>query len=241
MRTQARRHAVRHHFEDAAHRVAGAIGVVDHLFHAPLGFGVHAAQQDLVPVRSARPFRPIGAAVPASLRRHAITWLNTVNAEFAQKCFGQGAHRHARRRFAGAGALQNVARIGEIVLDGPRQIGMAGTGTGDRLVLFRLGVGASTGSSRSSFSSLCFRSEWRWANRWFSNAGRRRQYGAIGFDLHAAAAAEALLAAPQLAIKISTESECQRAGPSASPPGTLHAIHRLFQIGAWDMRGTVLW
>ena len=32
------RHAVRHHFENAADGVAGAIGVIDHGLHALLGF-----------------------------------------------------------------------------------------------------------------------------------------------------------------------------------------------------------
>src|ERR1700761_9123039 len=43
MRTQPRRHSMRHHFENATYRVSSAVGVIHNLLHAPLGLRVHTA------------------------------------------------------------------------------------------------------------------------------------------------------------------------------------------------------
>ena len=58
-----------------------------------------------------------------------------IDAELDQQGFGDRAEGHARGGFAGAGALQDVAGIGEIVLDGAGQIGVSGAGAGDGLAL----------------------------------------------------------------------------------------------------------
>ena len=107
----------------------------------------------------------------------------------------------ARRGFAGAGALQNVAGVVEIVLDGAGEVGMAGTRAGDRLLLIlsafgifhrkRLGpvlpvpVANEDGDGRADGVRM-------------AHAGD--DLGAVGLDLHAPAAAVALLAAPELAV-----------------------------------------
>jgi len=44
VRSQSRRHATRHHFENAADGVAGFIRLIDHRLHALLGLAVDAAQ-----------------------------------------------------------------------------------------------------------------------------------------------------------------------------------------------------
>jgi hypothetical protein len=98
------------------------------------GGRIHAAQQHLVAPAQFHQFvprRPRAPAAPAH-RDHVAQHLD---AEFAQQRLGHGAHRHPRRRFAGAGALQNVARVVEIVLDGARQIGVARPRTRHRLAL----------------------------------------------------------------------------------------------------------
>ena len=77
VRAQADRHAARHHFEDAAHRVAGAVGLVHHFFHARFRRRIHAAEQHLVARGSARPVRPRRPARSSRTGPTAITWLST--------------------------------------------------------------------------------------------------------------------------------------------------------------------
>ena len=110
VRSQAGGHAVRDHFEDAAHGVAGAIGLVHHFLHALFGFGIHAAQQDFGFARSA------ATSSHAALRSRrtpptAITWLAMSMPNWISSALATRADGHARGGFAGAGALQNVAGI----------------------------------------------------------------------------------------------------------------------------------
>ena len=98
------------------------------------GFGIDAAQQNFVALAERDQFFPRGRALQLASPT-AITWLSTSMPNSPQKRLGQRADRHARRRFARAGALQDVARVVKIVLDGAGQIGVAGTRTGDRFAL----------------------------------------------------------------------------------------------------------
>ena len=47
-----------------------------------------------------------------------------------QQGLGQGAEGHAGSGFAGAGALQDVTRVVEVVLDGAGQVGVTGPRAG---------------------------------------------------------------------------------------------------------------
>ena len=165
------------------------------------GFGVHAAQQDFVLLAERDQFVPGGRALQAHARRRAITWLSTPMPNCAEQCFGQRADGHARRGLARAGAFQNVAGVVEIVLDGAGQVGVAGTRARDRLVLV---LGAVDILHRQRFGPVLpvlvadDDGDGRADGLGVAHAGDN--FGAVGFDLHAPAAAVALLAAPQLAI-----------------------------------------
>ena len=139
------------------------------------------------------------------------------DAEFAQKRLRQRAHRDARRRLARAGALQNIARVVKIVLDRAGQIGVPGPGPRDRLLLV---LGALDVLHRQRFGPvlpiLVFEQD-----RDRRADGLRMPHAAddvraVGLDLHAAAAAEALLAPPQLAIDGLERDRELRAGKPVS-------------------------
>ena len=122
------------------------------------------------------------------------------DAEFAQEKFGDGADGDARGGFAGGGALENVAGFGEIVFQGSGEIGVAGAGRGDALVfcgiavadgqrflpIFPVAIGDLHGDRGADGDAV-------------TNAGE--DVGGVALDLHAAAAAVALLAAPEFAVE----------------------------------------
>ena len=122
------------------------------------------------------------------------------DAEFLQKKFGDGADGHAGGGFAGGGALEHVAGFGEIVFQGSGEIGVAGARRGDALVLggiafaygqgflpvFPVAIFELHGDGRADGHSL-------------AHAGKN--VGGVALDLHAAAAAVALLAAPEFAVE----------------------------------------
>ena len=119
--------------------------------------------------------------------------------ERPQHQLGQSSGGNARRGLAGRGALQHVAAVGKVVLEGAGQIGMAGTRRGDGLVQrgvagldrqFRLpvlpvAVDELDGDGRTDRLAVAHAAE---------------HVGLVGFNLHAAAAAIALLAPPQIAV-----------------------------------------
>ena len=121
------------------------------------------------------------------------------DAKAAKELLGHGSDGDAGGGFTGTGAFENVAGIGKVVFDGAREIGMAGTRAGDGLVeggialfdgkdfdpVLPVGVGDNHGDGGSDGTAL-------------ANAGDDRH--AIGLDLHAAAAAKALLPAPEFVI-----------------------------------------
>jgi hypothetical protein len=132
---------------------------------------------------------------------------------------------HARRGLAGRGAFQHVARVREVVFERACQVGVAGTRRSNGLMLGRIArfngqllfpvlpvaIDDLDGDGRTDGLAV-------------AHAGKNVRL--VGFNLHAAAAAVALLAAPQLAVDEvqidgtpagSPEMSAMRASPWDSP------------------------
>ncbi len=122
------------------------------------------------------------------------------DAEFLQEEFGDGAQGYAGGGFAGGGALEDVAGFGEVVFQGSGEIGVAGAGRGDAFVfggvalrdgkrflpVFPVAIFELNGDGRADGLAL-------------ADAGEN--VGGVALDFHAAAAAVALLAAPEFAVE----------------------------------------
>ena len=140
------------------------------------------------------------------------------DAELRQQLAGERAGGDARRGFAGAGALEHVAdvvvpvleRAGEIGVAGPRprDVGAVGAGGAFRHLLLDV-------HRLLPVDPVAIADEQR-----DRRAGRaapahaREDLGAVAFDLHAAAAAVAALAPPQLALSASMSSSSPAGMPS---------------------------
>ena len=175
VRTESRRDAVRDNLKHAAYGVASAIGVVDYFLHPGFSLGVDAAEQNVFLLAQRDQFLPRRGPIQPRLTNtdHVA---QDANAKLSQKCFGQSAHRNARRGLSRAGAFQNVAGIREIVLQAARQVGVARTRTRHRFMLSPAGRRLLLEASRSNFSSPCFGSRSRSATRWSWSIERRRQF-----------------------------------------------------------------
>ena len=188
-------------FEDAAHSVASLIGVVDHGLHALLGFGIDATQQDFVTLAERHEFFPRGRAFQTSVTDGDYV-AEHGDAEFRQIRFRQRAHSDSRGRLTRAGPFQNIPCVLKIVLNGACEIGMAGAGTRDRLAA-ALGVLDIFDGQRFGPVLPVFVLDQDGDGR---TDGLRvpdsaDNVGLICLNFHAATAAEALLAAPQLAVQ----------------------------------------
>ena len=146
--------------------------------------------------------REISSQVTGLSRRAlptAITWLSTSMPSSRSNSLAMAPAGNAGSRFACRRALQHVARFGEVVLHGSGEIGVAGPRRRDALVLGRIAffhrqrfgpvlpvvVGQQHGDGRADG---------------FAVAHAAEDVGGVALDLHAAAAAIALLAAPEFAI-----------------------------------------
>ncbi len=200
VRAEPRRKAMGHHFKDTADRVARAVGFVDHFLHSRLGGGIDAAQQNLVALAQLHHFLPVDRTFHADgTDRDDVA--EHPDSELPEQRLGQSADRHSRRGLPGAGAFEDVTGIVKIVLDGAGQVGMSRPGTGDRPPFIRSAVGVLHRESFSPVLPVLIPDE----NGDGGADGPRiphtgHNFRAIGFDLHAAAAAVALLPPPQLPI-----------------------------------------
>ena len=192
------RHVVRDHLEDAADGVAGAQHKVHLLLHARFGVGIGAIEQDLFFLRECLDRVPCDRSIkPRITDRDHVT--QHFDSQFAQQQLGDCSRRNARRRFARRRPLQHVARLGEVVLQRARKIGMARTRRSHALVLRRIAfldrqrlgpvlpvlVGQQHGNRRADGLAVPHAAQ-----------DVRR----VALDAHASAAAVALLAPPKLAI-----------------------------------------
>jgi hypothetical protein len=186
-------------FEDSAERVSGLENFVDFFFHALLDVGVGAVQENLFFVVERANFLPrdlIGQREGAGGDHVAEDF----DAKFAKKEFGDGSDGDAGGGFAGGGALEDVAGLEEVVLQSSGEIGVAGAWRGDALVLggisladgerflpvFPVAIFEQDGDGRADSQSM-------------ANAGEN--VGGVALDLHASAAAVALLAAPEITVE----------------------------------------
>ena len=120
--------------------------------------------------------------------------------EGAEEHFGEGAAGYAGGGFAGGGALEDVAGVGEVVLEGAGEVGVAGARAGYGFVFGRIAgldgedlfpvlpvvVGEGHGDGRADGMAV-------------ADAGE--DVGGVALDAHAAAAAVALLAAPEFVVE----------------------------------------
>ena len=110
---------MRDHFKDSADGIARAIRVIDRFFHARFDHRIDTAEKHLFPPVNPRDFFPSGGTLQFN-RSNAHHVTQHFDPEFAEKCFRQSAKSDAGGSFAGAGALQDIAGFGEIVLDRAR-------------------------------------------------------------------------------------------------------------------------
>ena len=123
-----------HDFEDAAERVPGFENLVDFLFHALLDVGVGAVEKNLLTIVQGAnlfPWDLIGQGDAAG--GDDVT--EDFDAEFAEEKFGDGAYGDTGGGLAGGGAFEDVASFREVVFQGAGEIGVAGAGRGNTLVL----------------------------------------------------------------------------------------------------------
>ncbi len=135
------------------------------------------------------------------------------NAQGAQQQLGKGSGGYARGGLAGRGALQHVAGVGEVVFESAGKVGVARPRRSDGLVLGRV-----AGFDRELFFPVLpvavddLDGDGRADGLAVAHAAEH--VGLVGFNLHAAAAAIALLAAPKFAV-----DEIQIDGHAGREPG----------------------
>ena len=136
VRAQPRRNVVRHHLEDAAQGIAGLNGPVNELLHRRPKFIVHAADLSVGRCTSGLNLLPGGGL----LETHAADGghvTEDLDAERPQKFLRHRPGGHTRGGLARAGPLQNVARVLEVELQHPGQVGVARARALQRALLIR--------------------------------------------------------------------------------------------------------
>ena len=150
------------------------------------------------------------------------------DAELGEQPAADGARGDARRRLARRGALEDVARVVAVVLEDPGQVGVTGARRACTRALARPSAHRSSRGAGSMISCQFFQSRLRMSiaigEPSVSPARTPRQeLDRVALDLHAAAAAVALLAAGELGVDV---------GGEQGEPGRHAFEHR-------DERGTV--
>ncbi len=134
MGADPRRQTVHHHLKDATHGIAGAEGGVHLRLHLRLDLRVNAAEQNRFARGEAGDLLPGGS--PLQLHCPDAGYVTRdADAEFAQQHLGERTAGDTRCGFPGACPLKHIASILKVILEGSREVGVAGPGTGDRLVL----------------------------------------------------------------------------------------------------------
>src|SRR5262249_14792114 len=120
-------------FHHAAQRVTGFLALVDERHDPAFGAGVRDAHRRLL--RTRRDLLRVQLAVigadAADLAHPAVD----ADTERCEQALRQPAHRHPRRGLARARALEDVAYVVVVVLEGPGEIGVTGPRAGHRQAL----------------------------------------------------------------------------------------------------------
>ena len=203
---------MRHHFKNSADGIAGACGLLDLFLHAGFGIGIHATQQNFILGCHGGDLVPPGGAVQFDAA-YADDVAGHFDAQRPQHQLGQGSGGHAAGRFAGRSAFQHVAGVGKVVLESAGKVGVAGPRRSDRLVQGRIaGLDGQLIFPVLPVAVHDFDRNRRAYGLAVAHAGKH--VCLVGFNLHAAAAAIALLPAPQFAVH-----EFQIDGHAGRQPG----------------------
>ena len=200
---EARRHAARDDLEAAAHRVAGFARRVDLGDHPRAR---HRHRRSAAPSRRRWPLRVVERhRQRIGQRRGPIetTWLTISALDLSEQLPRDGADRHARGRFAGAGALEDVPDVVVAVLDDAGEIGVAGPRARDDRPIDAGASGRAAADStaivRCQFSQSLFGISSAIGPPVVTPvADAAQDLRAVGLDRHPPAAAVAGLAAAQL-------------------------------------------
>ena len=195
---ESRHDATRHDLDDAADRVAVLLGAVDLGDHRGRGRPVRAANRALLDRRELVP----GDDVPVRRRAaDADDVAPDLGSSLAQQGLGERSRGHARGGLTGARPLEHVAQVGGPVLEGAGEVRVAGPRVAQPAPLaggVRLGL-----RRHDVFPVLVVlvadQQRHRAAER-AAVAHAREHLGRVLLDLHAAAAAVAALAAPQVGV-----------------------------------------
>ena len=120
--------------------------------------------------------------------------------EGAEEHFGEGPAGYAGGGLAGGGSLEDVAGVGEVVLEGAGEVGVAGAGAGYGFVLGGVPFGHGE-DLLPVFPVVVREGHGDGGADGFAVADSGEDVGGVLFDAHAAAAAVALLAAPEFVVE----------------------------------------
>ena len=191
---------MRHHLEDSAGGIAGAVHRVHLGLHALLGFLIGAVQQDFILGRQGANLGE-GNRPRQARAAHLNHMAEHLDLERRQQLLGHRSGGHARRGLTGAGPLQNVARLRKVVLKRSRQVGMARTRRLHRLVFCRVAL-AHRQRLVPVLPVAIFNQHGNGRADGVALAHAAQNACVVVLDLHASAAAKALLAAPEFVIDI---------------------------------------
>jgi len=200
VRTQADRQTAGDHFEDAAQRVAGLARGID-LLHDALGSVriEHADGRRVDPFVQRRDVRIEGRFIDDLADSYHAA--GDRDAEFRQQPPRDRTERDAHRRFARAGALEDVAHVGSVVLQPADPVGVSGPGNVDRPRRF-----ARARLDRHDIEPLLMIAildvqRDRAADR-FAAAHAREDLDLVGLDLHPVSAPVAHLAPQRIGVDV---------------------------------------
>ena len=185
-------------FKDTADGVARARDLLDFFLHARFGGGIDATEQDLVLGANRLNLFPRGCSVEFDAA-HANHMAGNFNAKRPQHQLGEGSRGDAAGGLASRGALKHIASVGEVVFQSAGQVGVTGTRRGNRLVL-----GCVARRNGQLFFPVLpvavhdLDRDRRADGVAVPHPGEHM--GLVGFNLHPAATAVALLPPPQLAV-----------------------------------------
>ncbi len=189
---------MRDRLENSAQRIAVLQNFIDFAFHPLFRFPVGAVQQDFVLTVKRFDFFPGDLVCQSHVAdRDHVT--QDFDAQLTQEYLGERPNGHTRRRLAGRSSLEDVTSFRKIIFQSARQVGVPrpwrrhplvprGIAFADRqrlLPVFPIFILQLDGNRRTNRNAVMH------SGKYVSR---------IPLDLHAPAAAVALLPAPQLAI-----------------------------------------